>query len=130
TVICVVAGLDVPTVGDQGKMPDSLPELFLPDIPWTWETFEVIAPYAFAMAIVGLLESLLTAKLVDDITDTHSDKTREAWGQGAANVLAGIFGGQGGCAVVGQTMMNVKNSGARTRVSTFLTGAWLLLLVI
>ena len=130
TVVCVVAGFDVPTVGDQGEMPDSLPQLFLPDVPWTWETLQVIAPYAFAMAIVGLLESLLTAKLVDDITDTHSDKTREAWGQGAANLLAGIFGGQGGCAVVGQTMMNVKNSGARTRVSTFLTGAWLLLLVI
>src|SRR5690606_3406586 len=101
TVVCVVAGFEVPTVGDQGRMPDSLPQLFLPDVPWPWETVRVIAPYAFAMAIVGLLESLLTAKLVDDLTDTHSDKPREAWGQGAANVLAGIFGGQGGCAVVG-----------------------------
>ncbi|MBE7324556.1 SulP family inorganic anion transporter [Nocardioides sp. Y6] len=130
TLVVVLAGIDVPTVGDQGRMPDSLPQLFWPDVPLTAETLRIIAPYAFAMAIVGLLESLLTAKLVDDLTDTHSDKTREAWGQGAANLLAGLFGGQGGCAVVGQTMMNVKNSGARTRVSTFLTGAWLLLLVI
>ncbi|QCX26171.1 SulP family inorganic anion transporter [Nocardioides jishulii] len=130
TVVAVALGLDVPTVGDQGEMPKSLPTLFLPDVPLTWDTLATIAPYAFAMAIVGLLESLLTAKLVDDITDTPSNKTREAWGQGVSNAIAGFFGGQGGCAVVGQTMMNVKNSGARTRVSTFLTGLWLLLLVL
>ncbi|MFC6154532.1 SulP family inorganic anion transporter [Nocardioides yefusunii] len=130
TLVCVLANIEVPTVGDQGKMPDSLPEIFIPDVPLDLETFKVIAPYAFAMAIVGLLESLLTAKLVDDITDTGSNKSREAFGQGCANLLAGLFGGQGGCAVVGQTMMNVKNSGARTRVSTFLTGLWLLVLVI
>ena len=88
----------------------------------TLETLEIIAPYALAMALVGLLESLLTAKLVDDITDTHSDKTREAWGQGAANVVTGFFGGMGGCAMIGQTMINVKVSGARTRISTFLAG--------
>ena len=88
---------------------------FLPDVPFTLETLQIIAPYALAMALVGLLESLLTAKLVDDITDTHSDKTREAWGQGAANVITGFFGGMGGCAMIGQTMINVKASGARTR---------------
>lgn len=130
TLVCVLASIEVPTVGDQGELPESLPEIFIPDLPISWEVLRTIAPYSFAMAIVGLLESLLTAKLVDDLTDTHSNKTREAWGQGCANLLAGLFGGQGGCAVVGQTMMNVKNSGARTRVSTFLTGAWLLLLVI
>ena len=82
------------------------------------------------MALVGLLESLLTAKLVDDITDTHSQKTREAWGQGAANVITGFFGGMGGCAMIGQTMINVKASGARTRISTFLAGVFLLILVV
>jgi SulP family sulfate permease len=90
----------------------------------------IIAPYALAMALVGLLESLLTAKLVDDITDTHSRKTREALGQGAANVLSGLFGGMGGCAMIGQTMINVKASGARTRISTFLAGVFLLILVV
>ena len=82
------------------------------------------------MALVGMLESLLTAKLVDDITDTHSDKTREAWGQGVANVITGFFGGMGGCAMIGQTMINVKASGARTRLSTFLAGVFLLVLVV
>jgi SulP family sulfate permease len=82
------------------------------------------------VAVVGLLESLLTAKLVDDITDTHSDKTREAWGQGASNVITGLFGGMGGCAMIGQTMINVKVSGARTRISTFLAGVFLLVLVV
>ena len=82
------------------------------------------------MALVGLLESLLTAKLVDDVTDTHSDKSREAWGQGAANVITGFFGGMGGCAMIGQTMINVKASGARTRISTFMAGVFLLILVV
>ena len=82
------------------------------------------------MAVVGLLESLMTAKLVDDITDTHSRKTREAWGQGAANMLSGLFGGMGGCAMIGQTMINVKASGARTRISTFLAGVFVLILVV
>ena len=93
-------------------------------------TLQIIAPYAVAMALVGLLESLMTAKLVDDITDTHSDKTRESWGQGAANVITGFFGGMGGCAMIGQTMINVKASGARTRISTFLAGVFLLILVV
>ena len=130
TAFALLAGLDVPDVGDEGELPDSLPALFLPDVPWNLETLEVITPYAVAMALVGLLESLLTAKLVDDITDTHSDKTREACGQGAANVITGFFGGMGGCAMFGQTMINVKVSGARTRISTFLAGLFLLVLVV
>ncbi len=126
----VVFGWSVPTVGDQGELPKSLPELFIPNVPLTWETLRIIAPYAAAMAVVGLLESLMTAKLVDDITDTHSSKTREAWGQGVANMLSGLFGGMGGCAMIGQTMINVKASGARTRISTFVAGVFLLVLVV
>ena len=130
TVAAVVAGWDLPTVGDKGELPDSLPALLFPDIPLTLDTLRIIAPYALAMAFVGLLESLLTAKLVDDITDTRSSKPREAAGQGIANIVTGFFGGMGGCAVVGQTMMNVKASGARTRISTFLAGVFLLVLVV
>jgi len=130
TSIVVISALVVPTVGDEGDLPESLPELFIPNVPLTWETLSIIAPYAAAMAVVGLLESLLTAKLVDDVTDTHSRKTREAWAQGVANVLSGLFGGMGGCAMVGQTMINVKASGARTRISTFLAGIFLLILVV
>jgi SulP family sulfate permease len=130
TAFALLAGLDVPNVGDEGELPDSLPSLFFPDVPWTVDTLRIIAPYAVAMALVGLLESLLTAKLVDDITDTHSDKTREAWGQGGANIITGFFGGMGGCAMIGQTMINVKASGARTRISTFLAGVFLLVLVV
>ncbi|MCK6068215.1 MULTISPECIES: SulP family inorganic anion transporter [Microbacterium] len=130
TAAAVVFGLNVPTVGDQGDLPQSLPELFMPNVPLTWETLGIIFPFAAAMAIVGLLESLMTAKLVDDITDTHSRKTREALGQGAANILSGAFGGMGGCAMIGQTMINVKASGARTRISTFLAGIFLLVLVL
>ncbi len=82
------------------------------------------------MAVVGLLESLMSAKLVDSVTDTHSDKTRESWGQGVANIVTGLFGGMGGCALIGQTIINVKTGGARTRLSTFLSGAFLLILVV
>ncbi len=130
TGFTVLAAIAVPTVGAEGPLPDSLPSLFFPDLPFTLDTLQIIAPYALAMAIVGLLESLLTAKIVDDITDTHSHKTREAWGQGAANVITGFFGGMGGCAMIGQTMINVKASGARTRISTFLAGVFLLILVV
>jgi len=130
TVVAVIFGVDVPTVGDQGELPSSLPGLFIPDVPLTLGTLSIIAPYALAMALVGLLESLMTAKLVDDITDTHSDKTREGWGQGVANVVTGFFGGMGGCAMIGQTMINVKVSGARTRISTFLAGVFLITLVV
>ena len=130
TGFTMLASLSVPDVGDEGELPDSLPELFFPDVPWTLETLQIIAPYAVAMAVVGLLESLLTAKLVDDITDTHSNKTRESWGQGAANVITGFFGGMGGCAMIGQTLINVNVSRARTRISTFLAGVFLLILVV
>ncbi|MEJ1922420.1 SulP family inorganic anion transporter [Microbacterium sp. KHB019] len=130
TAVVIVLAIQVPTVGDQGELPRSLPQLFIPDVPLTWETFTIIAPYALAMAVVGLMETLLTAKLVDEITDTHSRKTRESWAQGAANILSGIFGGMGGCAVIGQTMINVKESGARTRLSTFFAGVFLFLLVV
>ncbi len=130
TVVAVVANLDVPTVGDQGALPDVLPVLGLPQVPLTLETLQIIGPYALGMAVVGLLESLMTAKLVDEITETGSSKTRESWGQGVANIASGLFGGMGGCAVVGQTMINVKTSGARSRVSTFLAGAFLLALLL
>ena len=130
TIAAVAMGIDVPTVGDQGNLPNSLPSFFQPDVPFTLDTLQIIFPYAFAMALVGLLESLMTAKLVDDITDTHSDKTREGWGQGVANIVTGLFGGMGGCAMIGQTMINVKTSGARTRISTFAAGVFLLFLVV
>ncbi|MBP1325057.1 SulP family sulfate permease [Leucobacter exalbidus] len=130
TAAVIVFAWNVPNVGDQGELPRSLPELFIPNVPLTFETLQIIAPFALAMAVVGLLESLMTAKLVDDITDTHSRKTREALGQGAANVLSGAFGGMGGCAMIGQTMINVKASGARTRISTFLAGVFLLVLIL
>ncbi|MCX2924513.1 SulP family inorganic anion transporter [Streptomyces sp. NEAU-W12] len=130
TVITVAAGIAVPSVGDKGELPSSLPVPGLPDVPLTMDTLTTIAPYAFAMALVGLMESLMTAKLVDDITDTRSGKTRESVGQGVANIVTGFFGGMGGCAMIGQTMINVRVSGARTRLSTFLAGAFLMVLCI
>ena len=130
TSAVVITAISVPTVGDQGDLPRSLPELLTPDVPLTIETFNIIAPYALAMALVGLLESLMTAKLVDEITDTHSQKTRESLAQGVGNVISGFVGGMGGCAMIGQTMINVKASGARTRISTFLAGIFLLVLVV
>lgn len=130
TAIAVVFALNVPTVGDKGQLPEAVPTLFIPNVPFTVETFQIIAPYALGMALVGLLESLMTAKLVDDITDTPSSKVRESWGQGCANIISGFFGGMGGCAMVGQTMINVKASGARTRISTFLAGVFVLVLAV
>jgi SulP family sulfate permease len=130
TVITVVWNITVPTVGDQGELPDSLPVLGIPSVPFSLETFWIILPYALTLAAVGLLESLLTAQLVDDITETGSDKDRESRGQGISNVLVGLFGGMAGCAMIGQTMINVKASGARTRLSTFSAGAFLLVLII
>lgn len=111
TGFTVLAAITVPNVGDESELPDSLPSLFLPNVPLTLETLEIIAPYALAVALVGLIESLLTAKIVDDVTDTPSDETRESWGQGTANVITGFFGGMGGCAMLGQTVINVKVSG-------------------
>ncbi|MFD8984666.1 SulP family inorganic anion transporter [Streptomyces sp. NPDC059564] len=130
TTITVAAGIAVPTVGDKGALPSALPVPGLPDVPFTLDTLTTIAPYAFAMALVGLMESLMTATLVDEITDTHSSKTRESVGQGVANIVTGFFGGMGGCAMIGQTMINVKVSGARTRLSTFLAGVFLMVLCI
>ncbi|MCY0930743.1 SulP family inorganic anion transporter [Streptomyces sp. H27-H1] len=130
TSITVAAGIAVPTVGDKGALPSALPVPGLPDVPFTLDTLTLIAPYALAMALVGLMESLMTAKLVDEITDTRSSKTRESIGQGVANIVTGFFGGMGGCAMIGQTMINVKVSGARTRLSTFLAGAFLMVLCI
>ncbi|CAN5572075.1 SulP family inorganic anion transporter [soil metagenome] len=130
TAATLAFGWSVPDVGDEGELPSSLPMLLFPDVPLNLHTLGIIAPYALTMAIVGLLESLMTAKLVDDITDTHSNKSREALGQGVANVVTGFFGGMGGCAMIGQTMINVKACGARTRISTFLAGVLLLGLVV
>ncbi|MEU3621279.1 sodium-independent anion transporter [Amycolatopsis coloradensis] len=130
TALTVGAGIVVPAVGDKGALPSSLPVPGLPDVPFTMSTFALLAPYALAFALVGLMESLMTAKLVDDITDTRSNKTREAIGQGIANIVTGFFGGMGGCAMIGQTMINVKTAGARTRLSTFLAGAFLMVLCI
>jgi len=129
TIITVTMAVAVPTIGDQGELPRSLPTLFIPNVPISFETLSIIAPFAIAMALVGILESLMTARLVDDITDTGSSKTRETWGQGVANMVSGFFGGMGGCAMIGQTMINVRVSGARTRVSTFLAGVFLLVLI-
>jgi SulP family sulfate permease len=130
TALTIAAGIAVPTVGDKGALPSSLPVPGVPDVPFTFDTLALLAPYALAFALVGLMESLMTAKLVDDITDTHSNKTREAIGQGVANVVTGFFGGMGGCAMIGQTMINVKTAGARTRLSTFLAGVFLMVLCI
>lgn len=130
TSVTIAFGVNIPTVSDQGELPDSLPQFLIPNVPITTETFAIIAPAALAMALVGLMESLLTAKLVDDIADNHSDKTREAWGQGVANIVTGFFGGMGGCAMIGQTLINVRESQARTRLSTFLAGLFLLILIL
>ncbi|MBW9095422.1 SulP family inorganic anion transporter [Microbacterium jejuense] len=130
TAAVVAFGISVPDVADQGELPRSLPELLIPHVPLTWQTLQIVAPFAFAAALVGLLESLMTAKLVDDLTDTHSRKTREAWGLGVANVVSAFFGGTGGCAMIGQTMINVKTSGGRTRISTLFAGVWVLVLVV
>jgi len=121
TVITVAAGIAVRTVGDKGRLPSSLPVPGLPDVPLDMHTLTVIAPYALAMALVGLMETMMTAKLADESPDTRLDETREAVGQGIAGIAAGVFGGMGGCAMIGQTMIDGKN-GARTRLSTFLAG--------
>lgn len=130
TALVWIFNISIPNVADQGELPQTLPEFILPQVPLNLETLSIIAPYALGMALVGLMESLLTAKLVDDITEVHSNKSREAAGQGIANILTSLLGGMGGCAMIGQTMINVKNSGARTRLSTFLAGAFLLILVV
>ncbi|ABD13325.1 sulfate permease-like transporter, MFS superfamily [Frankia casuarinae] len=127
----VTAGFDisVPTVGDEGRLPSSLPVPGVPDVPLTWETLRIIAPYVVALTAVGLVETLLTAQIVDRLTDTTHDPNRESWGLGVANIVNGFFGGMGGCAMIGQTMVNV-NSGGRGRLSTFAAGGFLLMLVV
>ncbi|MFP5362355.1 MAG: SulP family inorganic anion transporter [Thermoleophilia bacterium] len=130
TVFAVVAGVPVPTVGDEGELPGTLPLLGIPAVPLNLETLAIVAPYALTLAAVGLLESLLTAKLVDDITETRSDKDREAGGQGIANIVTGFFGGMAGCAMIGQTIINVRAGNARTRLSTFSAGVFLIILVV
>ena len=129
TAVALYMGLDIRNVGDMGELPDTLPIFLLPDVPLNLETLLIIAPYSMALAVVGLLESMMTATIVDDLTDTPSDKNRECRGQGIANVASGFFGGMAGCAMIGQSVINVK-SGGRTRLSTFIAGAVLLIMVV
>ncbi|MCK9489476.1 MAG: SulP family inorganic anion transporter [Xanthomonadales bacterium] len=129
TAVAIMLGLDIRTVGDMGELPDSLPVFLLPDVPWNLETLAIIFPVSATLAVVGLLESLLTAQIVDDLTDTPSDKNRECAGQGVANIAAGFMGGMAGCAMIGQSVINVK-SGGRGRLSTFVAGAVLLVMVV
>ena len=128
SAISIGLGLPVNTVGDMGKLPEGLPTFALPNVPLNWETLQIVLPYSLTMAAVGLLESLLTAQIVDDMTDTDSDKQRECAGQGGANIVAAFFGGMGGCAMIGQSVINVT-SGGRGRLSTFTAGAFLLFLL-
>ena len=136
-LVCIVVitgfamymGMGVPTVGDKGDLPDSLPMFLLPDIPLNFETLQIIFPVSFTLMIVGLLESMMTATIVDDLTDTSSNKNRECKGQGIANIVSGFFGGMAGCAMIGQSVINVK-SGGRTRFSTLIAGVVLLIMVV
>ncbi|MFJ8246600.1 SulP family inorganic anion transporter [Peribacillus asahii] len=129
TIIAIYSDVGLRTVGDLGTITQSLPTFFIPDVPLTFETLSIIFPYSIALAIVGLLESLLTASIVDDMTGTESDKNREARGQGIANIVTGFFGGMAGCAMIGQSVINVK-SGGRGRLSTFIAGIFLMFLII
>ena len=136
-LVCIVTlsafsifmGLDIRTVGDMGELPAAFPPFFVPNIPWTWETLSIIFPYSATLAVVGLLESLMTSVIVDDLTDTPSAKNRECSGQGIANIVAGFFGGMAGCAMIGQSVINVK-SGGRGRLSTLFAGSFLLFLIL
>ncbi|TEU25039.1 SulP family inorganic anion transporter [Alkanindiges illinoisensis] len=129
TAFTVLMGWQVSTVGDMGELPDTLPIFLWPQVPLNLETLQIILPYALGLAAVGLLESLMTATIVDDMTDTTSDKNRECKGQGVANIATGLLGGMAGCAMIGQSVINVK-SGGRTRLSTFLAGLLLLIMVV
>ena len=129
TAVVWATGWDVRTVGDMGALPDTLPVSLIPDVPLTFETLAIIFPYSLAVAVVGLLESLMTQNLVDELTDTTSDRNQECIGQGLANTATGFIGGMAGCAMIGQSMINVK-SGGRGRLSTFVAGAVLLILVV
>lgn len=129
TVLTVAMGWDVRTVGDMGKLPDTLPVFLIPDIPLTYETLSIIFPYSMAVAVVGLLESLMTQQIVDDLTDTSSDRNQECIGQGIANTATGFIGGMAGCAMIGQSIINIK-SGGRGRLSCFAAGVFLLIMVV
>jgi SulP family sulfate permease len=129
TAISLMMGLDIRTVGDMGQLPDSLPIFLIPEIPLNWDTLRIIFPYSATLAVVGLLESLMTASIVDDLTDTSSNKNRECVGQGVANIATGFLGGMAGCAMIGQSVINVK-SGGRGRLSTLAAGVFLLLMVV
>ncbi|WP_230658378.1 SulP family inorganic anion transporter [Psychrobacter sp. I-STPA10] len=129
TIVSLYFGLDIRNVGDMGELPDTLPMFLIPNIPLNLETLMIIAPYSIALAVVGLLESMMTATIVDDLTDTTSDRNQECRGQGIANVVAGFFGGMAGCAMIGQSIINVK-SGGRTRLSALVAGIVLLIMVV
>ncbi len=129
TAIALMFGIDVRTVGDMGALPDTLPIFLVPNIPFNFETLMIILPYSVALAAVGLLESMMTATIVDEMTDTSSNKFQECKGQGIANIASGFMGGMAGCAMIGQSMINVK-SGGLTRLSTFSAGIFLLILVV
>lgn len=129
TAFAVVIGLDIRAVGDMGDLPDTLPIFLWPDVPLNLDTLFIIFPYSAALAVVGLLESLMTATIVDDLTDTKSDKNRECKGQGIANIGSGLLGGMAGCAMIGQSVINVK-SGGRGRLSTLVAGSVLLIMVV
>ncbi|WP_134014995.1 SulP family inorganic anion transporter [Modicisalibacter xianhensis] len=129
TIVYLMSGMDIRTVGDMGELPDALPVFLWPEVPLTLETLVIIFPYSIMLCVVGLLESMMTATIVDELTDTPSDKNRECKGQGLANIGAGLLGGMAGCAMIGQSVINVK-SGGRTRLSTLIAGVGLLLLVV
>lgn len=129
TAVSMAAGLDIRTVGDMGELPDSLPVFLLPQVPFNFETLMIILPYSITLMVVGLLESLMTATIVDDLTDTKSNKNRECVGQGVANIASGLIGGMAGCAMIGQSVINVK-SGGRGRLSTLCAGVFLLIMVV
>ncbi|PLY10703.1 MAG: sodium-independent anion transporter [Arcobacter sp.] len=129
TLIVIFLGVDIRTVGDMGDLPDTLPIFLFPEIPLNLDTLFIILPYSVSLAVVGLLESLMTSTIVDELTDTKSDKNRECSGQGIANIASGFLGGMAGCAMIGQSVINVK-SGGRTRLSTLLAGLFLLIMVV
>jgi sulfate permease, SulP family len=129
TGVSIYLGLDIRNVGNMGELPDSLPMFLIPDVPFNLETLGIILPYSATLMVVGLLESLMTATIVDDMTDTKSNKNRECMGQGAANIATGFIGGMAGCAMIGQSVINVK-SGGRGRLSTLVAGVVLLILVV
>ncbi|MBU0587092.1 MAG: SulP family inorganic anion transporter [Gammaproteobacteria bacterium] len=129
TGVALAFNLDIRTVGDMGELPDSLPVFLLPDMPLNLETLRIILPYSVTLAVVGLLESMMTASIVDELTDTASNKNRECVGQGVANIATGFIGGMAGCAMIGQSMINVK-SGGRGRLSTLAAGIFLLIMVV